>query len=138
MDKTSKSGHGVSLKKELLALIKNLAESGEISEINIARKYGQFYAPYLIKSKTGYATLFTTTSARSDRIKSNQWDAWGIKQFSNLPEIKCFLILPNELKEKEKLMFIHEKERITSKDYISKIDKILTLNELKQLICQQN
>ena len=132
LDKVSKSAHGNSFKDAVLDVLKALKNEGRIDSIRLGKRYGQFYAPFLVEAHGDNIIIFTTTSARSDRIKENQWDAWGIKNAVG-KDSKCVLILPDELSEKERLSYDNEKQRIIESGYISQIDKIAQLKDLKSI-----
>jgi len=129
----SKSAHGNSFKDDVLDILKSLKNEGVLDSIQIGKRFGQFYTTYLIELKERKIAIFTTTSVRSDRIKENQWDAWGIKNATGLDTL-CILVLPDILSEKEQTNYLNEQQRITESNYISMIDKIVQLKDLKFLL----
>jgi len=129
---SSKSAHGNTFKESVLIFLKTLKNEGIIEIIQIGKRFGQFYSTFLVTYKGDVYAIFTTTSARSDRIKENQWDAWGIKN-SSTKTTSCLVLLPDYLSEKEFDNFIAEKNRIKSEGYISSIDDIIQLKDLKNI-----
>lgn len=129
---SSKSAHGNTFKDSVLNVLKSLKNEEIIDIIQIGKRFGQFYTTFLVTYKGNFYAIFTTTSARSDRIKENQWDAWGIKNSTNTPTF-CLVLLPDYLTEKELNSYLSEKNRLKSEGYISKIDDIIQLKDLKNI-----
>ncbi|MFA5099115.1 MAG: hypothetical protein WC461_02825 [Candidatus Paceibacterota bacterium] len=118
----SVSLHGSKFKELVCSTLKNLEHSGTIYNLKENVRIGnQFFAPFVFGVNGLECALFCTTSARADRLKTHQWDSWGINSILG-KKVKCFVVLPNNLSEKE--LFFAEKEikRIKSPDYISMID----------------
>lgn len=140
LSKKSKSGHGNDFKKEVLMELKRTKQNGIINTIETSKFFAndtvsqpQFYTPFFIQTKSAAIAIFSTTSARSDRIKINQWDAEGIKK-SALEKIYCILVLPDMLNKLERQNFDKESSRITQVGYISALDRILQLKNLEKYI----
>ncbi|HYM65535.1 MAG TPA: hypothetical protein VES68_03575 [Candidatus Sulfotelmatobacter sp.] len=129
---SSKSAHGNTFKDSVLDVLKSLKNEGILEIIQIGKRFGQFYTTFLVTYKGNIYAIFTTTSARSDRIKENQWDAWGIKNYATITTF-CLVLLPDYLTDKEFNSYISEKNRIKSEGYISKIDDIIQLKDLKNI-----
>jgi hypothetical protein len=136
----NKSKHGSIFKKEVLDSLILLKNQGHIDtiETNKRIKYGsstkpQFFAPFYVSVKNKNIIFFTTTSARSDRIKINQWDAKGIKM--SLPkETYCYLLLPNDLNKIEQTLLEKESVRIAQQGYVTALDKIIQLRKIETVL----
>ena len=129
----SKSAHGNSFKEAVLNVLKEFKNTGIISTIQMEKKFGQFHVPFLVNVQGNSVAIFTTTSARSDRIKEDQWDAWGIKNTEG-KNTRCVLVLPDEISEKEKGNYLKEKDRLLQPNYISMLDDIIQIKELKSYL----
>jgi hypothetical protein len=137
INEKSKSAHGNSFKDIVLLLLKDLKQEGIIDNMEIEKKIGQFFVPFFLHISGRGVALSTTTSARSDRVKEDQWDAWGIKnKLGN--QVKYVLLLPNELSEREVNNYKKEQARISQTNYISMIDSIIQLNDLREYLNSLN
>lgn len=134
----NKSQHGNDFKERVLGFLVEMNREGRISRVEsskIIKNVGgvdQFYAPFYAENQRGKFAIFSTTSARSDRIKINQWDANGIK-LSLGKDTVCVLVLPDELSEDEERHFQKEADRIASHGYVTALDRIIKLSQLEEL-----
>ncbi len=136
-EQSNKAQSGADFNVKVLEELKRLQKAGLVEHIQMDKKISfaqgfdpQFHAPFLVSKSGNEFLIFKTNSARSDRIKENQWDAYGVKNhFAG--KIKALLVLPDNLSEKEKNHAIREKERIKQTQYFSKIDEILFLSDLE-------
>lgn len=89
-----------------------------------------------LKDKT-ILYIDNTTTVRSDRLKQKQWEAYGVKQGDI--NAMYYVVVPNEDKigtpdsrEKEWHFVLRERSKIENPSYFSAIDKLLSLDELKE------
>jgi hypothetical protein len=143
-DNDNKAKHGSDFKKEILSGLLKLHASGLVDSVEVDQNIAasvtgkaQFYAPFLVKRAGVTFVIFSTTTARSDRIKINQWDANGIKK-SLVGEVKCILVLPAELIDKEERNYQTEASRIQHEEYISALDSIMKVNQLEEYIVRNS
>jgi len=136
----NKAQHGNEFKKDVLRVLLDLKEKRIVKMVELDKKIAanpyvkpQFLAPFYMESEDTKYVIFTTTSARSDRIKINQWDANGIKNAYSA-NTKCFLVLPSILSEKEYNHYSIEATRIKEAGYISAIDEIFTVDKLTEFV----
>ena len=136
----SKAKHGVEFKDQVRAKLLELKAAGILKNVEIAKQFAptiggapQFYVPFYAYGASSNYAIFTTTSARSDRIKINQWDANGIKNAANL-NTTCIVVLPNLLSDAEEHNFEKEAERISQPGYISAIDLIIKMQDLERTL----
>ncbi|MFC2161627.1 hypothetical protein ACFLRX_08255 [Acidobacteriota bacterium] len=138
----TKAGHGAEFIDDVLKELKHLRSLGIINKIDMKKKIPftegnkpQFYAPFIVSILEKRTLIFTMTSMRSDRNKINQWDAYGIKNFYK-NNIKVIVVLPDILSEKELKHFLKEKEKIHQDNYLTAIDEICQLADLKSVLIQ--
>lgn len=135
----NKSLHGNNFKEKVLSVLINLNKTGVLSRVETNKRIknsednDQFYAPFYAESGQKKFAIFSTTSARSDRIKINQWDANGIK-LSLGADTVCVLVLPDELSDAEERHYVIESDRILEKGYVSALDRIIKLQQLEDII----
>ena len=127
--------HGNNFKEVVSSYLEEMQHHGVIESFSKNIKYSsQFHAPFVAVLKNNIdVVIFSTTSARSDRIKEDQWDAWGIKSCSKKTTY-CVLVLPDGISEKEHGFAKAEIQRIKREGYISKVDTILFLSELQKYL----
>ena len=132
----SVSSHGNDFRELVGSTLKNLESTNTIKDLkeNI-RIDNQFFAPFIFRINEIQCLIFCTTSARSDRLKSHQWDSWGIKRKLG-QKAKSFVILPNNLSSREISVAKKEITRIKEKNYTSMIDSIIFLSELPDFLRQ--
>lgn len=134
----NKSQHGNNFKEQVLGVLIEMQRSGRISRVESsktiqnAKGIDQFYAPFYAENGRGRFAIFSTTSARSDRIKINQWDANGIKLSLGQGTV-CILVLPDNLSENEERHYLNEAERISEEGYVSALDRIIKLEQLEEV-----
>lgn len=98
------------------------------------KNQSQFLAPFMVEFSNGEKwILYTTTSMRTDRIKSHQWDVMNIKSIDKAIT-RAFLIYPDSLEDKEKNEFIRQSEKYKDKIEFTVIDNILSQMEIFNLI----
>jgi len=130
----SVSSHGSEFRKLVSVVLKNLENSGVIFNLVENQRIGdQFLAPFFFKMGEFQCVVFCTTSVRSDRLKSNHWDSWGIGKVLDT-EIKSFVVLPNNLSKREVEFADKEAMRIKKENYISMIDSIIFLANLPNFL----
>jgi hypothetical protein len=136
----SKAKHGVEFKEIVLEKLLALKSAGLIKNVEVAKQFAptiggtpQFYVPFYAHGVSSNYAIYTTTSARSDRIKINQWDANGIKVATNSNTI-CIVILPDSLSDAEEHNFEKEVARISQPGYVSAIDSIIKLKDLERTL----
>jgi len=136
----SKSKHGSDFTKIVLEELKKMKLEDVIENIDAKKMFPfsdgfkpQFYAPFIVTKGNKKILVFTMTTMRSDRNKINQWDAFGIKNYFK-GRIKVVVVLPDSLSRKEQSSYIREKRKIWKPGYLSEVDEICQLSELKSLV----
>lgn len=151
-----KSKNGYNLNKEIKEILLEKLENNKIKDYKYEPKYNfpgydksQFSPDGEILLNNGTVIIIdNTTSARHDRFKQKQWDAYGVKKYFNVmhPELKTlyYVILPDknclgnkDNKEKEYKNYLREKAKCHNANYYSEIDDILHISELISLIDNQ-
>ncbi|ABG82455.1 hypothetical protein KCK34_001492 [Clostridium perfringens] len=145
----SKNGSDLnSLVKQLLS--KSLSE-GSIKKFVYEPRYNhpdttyqQFSPDFEIELNNGEIIIIdNTTTARHDRFKQKQWDAYGVKEHfkAKNKKINYFVVLPNNdsigndtSRDKEIRNVELEQSKVRGKEYFSMIDDIIQLNDLISLI----
>lgn len=135
----NKSQHGNNFKEQVLGALIDMQRGGRLSRVESSRTIknsnglDQFYAPFYAENEHGRYAIFSTTSARSDRIKINQWDANGIKLALGQGTV-CLLVLPDDLSTSEEKHYQQEIKRISEEGYVSALDRIIKLEQLEEVI----
>lgn len=148
-----KSKKGYSLNYKVKTLFLDKLKNNEILSYTYEPKYNfpgfenmQFNPDGEIILNDGTIIIIdNTTSARHDRFKQKQWDAYGVKQYFKTYKpnttVKYYIILPDKddlgsvsTKEKEFKSFLREKKKINSKEYYSEVDDILHVSNLLDII----
>lgn len=140
MENKQKSQRGNAFSDEVLKFLKQMKHEILIDNFELKKFIPfykgykpQFYAPFIVTKNKNKVLIFTMTTMRSDRNKEKQWDAFGIKHYLG-KDVKAFVILPDILSAKEKVYIVNEKQKIKQNGYMSYIDDICQLSELKSLI----
>jgi len=135
-----KSQRGNDFNHSALLELKKLKTTGFIDNIDIKKKFPfkegfnpQFYVPFMVVKDNKNAAIFPMNTMRSDRNKEKQWDAYGVKNYFK-DNIKVIVVLPDNLIAIEKKYYEREKEKIKIKGYLSKIDEICQLSDLKHVL----
>lgn len=103
----------------------------------------------IILNDNSIIVIDNTTSARHDRFKQKQWDAYGVKcYFRDIDpklDVKYFVILPNtedlgsDFKRQYELRSLEREQRkILSGKYYSEISAILQVKDLVEFIMKSN
>lgn len=122
--------NGAVFRETVNTYIEELEAQGVIKNIQKNIYYNdQFHAPVSFSMQNIEVVLFSTTSARSDRIKTHQWDAWGIKN-SVKKDVRCILVLPDNLPAKEAALADKENARLARVGYMTMLDAILPLSSV--------
>lgn len=148
-----KSKKGYSLNKYVQTIFLDKLKNNEIKSYTYEPKYNfpgfdnmQFKPDGEIILNNGTIIIIdNTTSARHDRFKQKQWDAYGVKKYfkKHQPnaQVKYYIILPDKddlgsisTKEKEFKNFLREKNKINSPEYYSEVDDILSVSNLLEII----
>lgn len=125
---------GADFRNEIAAILDELQSQGIIKKLSLRVRYKeQFYAPMVAYLPNVDVVFFSTTTVRSDRLKEQQWDSWGIKENAGRPT-KCVVIIPQHLSVKEEDRANVEIERLSQHGYISKIDIILRPAQLQKYL----
>lgn len=108
--------------------------------------YKQFSPDFEIELNNGDTIIIdNTTTARHDRFKQKQWDAYGVKtHFSNKGKsVGYFVVLPNDdcigndnSRDKEIRNVELEQSKVRGGSYFSMIDDVIQLNDLISIIEQ--
>jgi len=142
MNKISKSAHGNKFKDQILEKLKDLKTKQVVDDIEIGKNFSlsvdykpQFFAPFFVTLRNRKRiVIFTMTSIRSDRLKIDQWDSWGIKNSINDQNIKSIVVLPDDLSSREDSYFLTENEKLKSGKYFSEVDAILKIKDLEKFL----
>ena len=136
------SANGNDFQKSVENTLRELFNKGFLTDVLVNFRVGepgfgneeQYYAPFLIQfnDRTRWI-LFTTTSLRTDRIKGQQWDADRLKQLDTTIS-RAFLIYPERIDDKTREGFLKQKEKYDTKQEFSRIDDIIPINELIEII----
>lgn len=110
--------------------------------------YPQFSPDFEITLKDNSIIIIdNTTTARHDRFKQKQWDAFGVKEYFKYhkKQVKYYVVLPNNdslgspsTRHKEINNFLNEKAKITSGTYFTMIDDVIQLSDLIEIIKKTN
>ena len=150
---SKKSKNGYDLNKNIKDILLNKLENNKIKNYIYEPKYN---FPGYEKSQfspDGEITLHddtvliidNTTSARHDRFKQKQWDAYGVKKHFSIfyPEKKViyYIVLPDKEnlgtsrnKEREHRNYLRERAKFNSENYYSEVDDILQVSDLIKII----
>ena len=154
---SNKSRNGYNLNKDIRNLMLNRLENNEISNYIYEPKYNfpgydksQFSPDGEITLSDGSVLIIdNTTSARHDRFKQKQWDAYGVKKHFSIfyPDIKVYyyIVLPDKehlgsisTRETEYKNFLREKAKFNNENYYSEIDDIIQVSDLIEIITSLN
>jgi hypothetical protein len=147
--KKSKSGNDFN--KEVNTILSDYIDRGVIlnycSEPRLTipgYSYEQFRPDFKIETNNNTIIFIDNTkTVRGDRVKQKQWDAMGVKlSFPNTDSnVLYFVVVPpksrighDDTREKEINNVLHERTKIKSPSYFSKIDDILFLDEFLAVI----
>ena len=134
----SNAAHGKDFQAFIEARLRALKDEGYLTQVIRefrAREPGyenpdQYYAPFLIQfnDRTRWI-LFSTTSMRTDRIKGQQWDADRLKQVDATIS-KALLVYPDDVEVRVRSEFVRQKNKYDSKWEFSRIDDIVSFDDL--------
>ena len=142
MSNAEKQQHGSSAQNGIEALLNSAKGMDLIVEYkknyrNGYLEYGnkkQFYAPFAIQFCNGEKwILYSTTSARTDRIKGNLWDAYHLKKIDSSISM-ALLVYADSLSVKLKKEFITQDAKYQERKEYTSIDKIVSQNVLFKMI----
>lgn len=144
MPKDTRSLHGRNALKSLDSILEDLKKENLISKVIKEYRIGdpeyknkkQFYVPYMITFNIDHNeqwALYSTSCFRSDRVKGHQWDIYNIKRL-NEKVTKCFLVYPDDVKEKDRKNFDDFNHNILDNYNYSIINSALSQKELVQRI----
>lgn len=141
---SAKSSHGYSLNKKLQTILRDLLAENKIKNFYPEPRYNHPSKVQKQFSPDGEITLLNgkiivydnTTTVRHDRLKQKLWDAYGTKKYfqSLNMEIKYFVIIPDQMSQKELKHALREKAKLNDTEYFSTIDDIITIEELLSII----
>lgn len=108
--------------------------------------YEQFSPDFEIELNNGVTIVIdNTTTARHDRFKQKQWDAYGVKTHfaAKNKEVFYLVVLPNndcigndKSRDKEIRNVQLEQSKVRGNEYFSMIDDIIQLDDLISIILQ--
>lgn len=132
-DNTIKAQHGVNAKKGLDAIVEELKEYGAIVDSEDNPEFGypgkdakQFKASKMITTvENEKHILYSTNSTRTDRLKSQQWNALNIKRIDEDVEY-AYVVVPNEESLKGCETY---RNKLRSGELYTAIDDIFTVEE---------
>ena len=153
---SSKSKNGNDLNKDINKILKKALDKKLIASFEKEPRYNypgytyeQFSPDFEITLNDGSKIIIdNTTTARHDRFKQKQWDAYGIKSYfksEGVDNVQYFIVLPNDdclgspdKRKKEINNYMHEKDKISSGEYFSVVDDIIQVEDLKEIINGSN
>lgn len=154
---SKKSKNGYDLNRDIKNIFVNKLKNNEIKEYTYEPKYcypgyeNEQFRPdgEIILNDDTIIIIDNTTSARHDRFKQKQWDAYGTKRYfkSIYPDaiIKYYIVLPDKenlgtifTREREYKNYLREKKKFSSSNYYSEVDDILQISDLIKLIEHKN
>ena len=147
-----KSRNGYNLNKDIQNIFLHKLKNNEIKSYTYEPEYNfpgyenmQFKPDgEIILNDDTVIIIDNTTSARHDRFKQKQWDAFGAKQhfkkyYPNV-NVKYYIVLPDKnnlgsvaTREKEFKNFLREKNKFNNKDYYSEVDDVIQVSDLINL-----
>ncbi|MEM8677550.1 MAG: hypothetical protein AAGF83_27375 [Cyanobacteria bacterium P01_G01_bin.67] len=141
---TAKSSGGHSFNQQLNKLMSQLLTENKIDNFRKEPRYNYPSKKQKQFSPDGEITLLdgriiiydNTTTVRHDRLKQKLWDAYGIKEHFKSQDIliQYYVVVPDEMIEKEVKNFLREKAKLNNSEYYSTIDDIITIRELLKII----
>lgn len=153
---SKKSRNGYNLNRDIKKIFLNKLENNEIKNYIYEPKYNfpgyeksQFSPDGEITLNNDTVVIIdNTTSARHDRFKQKQWDAYGIKKhFSTFYPDKTvfyYIVLPDKEnlgnsnnKEREHQNYLREKAKFNNENYYSEVDDIVQVSDLINIIERQ-
>lgn len=146
---SSKSKNGYTLNKDVKNIFLNKLKNNEIKSYKCEPKYhfpgfeNMQFKPdgEIVLNNNTVIIIDNTTSARHNRFKQKQWDAYGVKQYFKEyhpnTNVKYYIVLPDKdnlgsisTREKEFNNFLREKNKINNSNYYSEVDDILQVSDL--------
>ena len=153
---SKKSRNGYDLNRDIKNIFLNKLENNKIKKYTYEPKYNfpgyenSQFSPdgEIVLNNDCIIIIDNTTSARHDRFKQKQWDAYGTKKYFKTffpdKEVKYYIVLPdtenlgsNETREKEYNNYLREKNKFNSEKYYSEVDDILQVSDLIKLISEK-
>ncbi|AWI03473.1 hypothetical protein [Clostridium drakei] len=148
---SAKSLNGNALNKKIYEILKTLQSKGYVQSFVFEPRYNypnhsyeQFSPDFEITLKNGNIIIIdNTTTARHDRFKQKQWDAYGTKvHFQDKGKnVEYYIVLPDDeeigndnSRQKEINNFIHEKNKNNDPQYFSCINDMIQVSDLVNII----
>jgi len=132
---SSRSKRGNSFEDDIIKILKGMCKRDKIRRFERKPKIfgGEFNPDFIIEKVDGtFICIDTTTTARSDRLRGKQWDAYGTKLFYNEErnsKIVAFVVVQDiDTKKNEEDNFRRCKER--AKLPHSALDDVISVKEL--------
>lgn len=152
---SAKSRHGNDLNSIIKDLLNVCKEKGLIKNFVFEPRYShpstsyeQFSPDFEITlNDNSIIIIDNTTTARHDRFKQKQWDAFGVKEHFKSYDIavKYYVVLPDNdnigsdsTREKEIKNYLNEKHKLSNGNYFSMIDDIIQISDLVNIIKSTN
>lgn len=135
---SEKLQHGVNAQNSLENILSFCMEKAYISSYVKNFRIGkegyvnneQFYAPFLVEFASGEKwIIFSTTSMRTDRVKSQQWDAANLKEI-DVSITKAYLVYSDGTAEHDKSEFERQNKKYISGYEYSAIDGVIDQDTL--------
>lgn len=148
---SAKSQNGNNLNAIVYDLLVQAFNSGKIKDFKKEPRYNfpnhaynQFSPDFEITLNDGSIIIIdNTTTARHDRFKQKQWDAFGIREhfYALNKQIDYFVVLPNDdsignnnSRDEEIHNYIREKDKNADPSYFSLITDIIQVDDLKNIL----
>ncbi len=152
---SAKSRNGNDLNALVKDLLNNCMKRGLIKSFVFEPRYShpstsyeQFSPDFEITlNDDSIIIIDNTTTARHDRFKQKQWDAFGVKEYfkSDNKTVKYYVVLPDNdnigsdsTREKEIRNYLNEKNKLYNGTYFSMIDDIIQISDLVNIIESAN
>lgn len=154
---SKKSRNGYDLNNHVKSILLNKLNNNEVKNYIYEPKYN---FPGYEKSQfspDGEITLNSdtiiiidnTTSARHDRFKQKQWDAYGVKKHFSMfypnKKVVYYIVLPDKdnlgnskNKDVEYNNYLREKAKFNNENYYSEVDDIIQVSDLLKIIDKEH
>ena len=140
MDNSNKQTHGTNGKEAMDKMISSLLEKDYIISVEKPYRVGdpgvdekQFYFQFLIEFRDNEQWILQHTTSLRDRIKEQQWDSYNIKRLNSYVK-KAYVVVPDDLGEKEEKAAQAYDRKIREKEIISALDGIIPFEKAYALI----
>ncbi len=135
----ARSVRGGKFETALNELFEEMKKKGKIKDFKFKPKIfgGEFNPDWLVEDNKGnMVSIDSTTTARTDRLRGKQWDAYGTKLYfeeTKGQKIKSVVVVQDtDISQKEKDNFRRCKTRVKLPH--SSLDEVVSIKELVSLL----